>query len=172
MGSSIKGGGDMDFSKVIRERRSIRKFKKDLIPDSACQSLREALSLAPSANNKQPCIFVFVKDGDIRARIVGEACHQEGFLDAPLIVVACCPRGGEFDCAIAVDHLILAATNEGLGSCWVGWIERQAIRQVLDIPDDIDIPVIVPIGYAAESPGARPRKGFRELFREDAFKRS
>ena len=128
---SVFGGDDVEFSKVIRERRSIRKFRKDPIPDAACQSLREALRLAPSGNNKQPCSFVFVSDQDMRGRIVGEACHQEGFLDAPLIVVACCRRGAGFDCAIAVDHMILAATNEGLGSCWVGWIERDAIREVL-----------------------------------------
>ncbi|MGA2974295.1 MAG: nitroreductase family protein [Spirochaetia bacterium] len=161
----------MDFSKVIRKRRSIRKFRKDPIPDSACNRLREALSLAPSANNKQPCSFTFVKDQDLRARIVGKACHQEGFLDAPLIVVACCQRGADFDCAIAVDHLILAATNEGLGSCWVGWIERDAIREILGIPADIEIPVIVPIGYAAEIPDAQTRKPLRELIQEDVFKR-
>jgi nitroreductase len=134
--------------------------------------LREALSLAPSANNKQPCSFAFVRNHDVRAQIVGKACHQEGFLDAPLIVVPCCQRGAEFDCAIALDHLILAATNEGLGSCWVGWIERDAIREILGIPDDIDIPVIVPIGYAAESPGARPRKALSELIQEDAFEQA
>ena len=152
----------MDFLKVIRQRRSIREFSTGTIPDSACDSLREALSLAPSANNRQPCSFIFVKDPDVRARIVGQACHQEGFLNAPLIVVACCQRGADFDCAIAVDHLILAATNEGLGSCWVGWIERDTIREILGIPGDIDIPVIVPLGYAAESPAARrPRRGGR-----------
>jgi nitroreductase len=159
----------MDFSQVIRERRSIRKFRKDPIPDSAFQRLREALSLAPSANNNQPCRFAFVRDQDIRARIVGKACHQDELLDAPLIVVAGCPRGAEFDCAIAMDHLILAAMNEGLGSCWVGWIERDEIRKIFGIPPEIEIPVIVPIGYAAESPDARSRKPLRELIQEDAF---
>ena len=79
--------------------------------------------------------------------------------------------GAEFDCAIAMDHLILAATNEGLGSCWVGWIERDAIREILGIPADIEIPVIVPIGYAAEIPDAQTRKALSELIQEDAFKR-
>jgi nitroreductase len=162
----------MEFWKVIQERRSIREFRKDPIPDSAVHCLCEALRLAPSANNKQPCSFVFVRDPEKRARIVGKACHQEGFLNAPLIVVACCRRGTEFDCAIALDHMILAAANEGLGSCWVGWIERDPLREILGIPDDTDIPVIVPIGYAAESPVARSRKGLGELIHEDVFRQA
>jgi nitroreductase len=162
----------MEFSQVIRQRRSIRRFRTDPIPESACDHLREALSLAPSANNKQPCSFIFVKDPEIRARIVRKACHQERFVDAPLIVVACCPKGAEFDCAIAVDHLILAATNEGLGSCWVGWIERDALREILGVPGTIETPVIVPMGYAAESPDPRPRKALSDLVHEDAFPRT
>ncbi len=142
----------MEFWNVIRERRSVRAFRGDPIPDAADQRLREALRLAPSANNAQPCRFVFVRDPAVRARIVAEACHQEGFRDAPLIVVACCKRGTEFDCAIAIDHLVLMATSEGLGSCWVGWIERDTIREIVGVPADMEIPVIVPIGYPAEHP--------------------
>lgn len=159
----------MDFNKVIQARRSIRQYKTDAIPEAVFPRLIEALSLAPSGNNGQPCTFIFVRDPAVKARLVHEGCHQEGFVDAPLIVVACCKPDHELDCAIAIDHLILAATNEGLGTCWVGWIERDRIRAVLGIPEDIAVPIVIPVGYAAENPDARPRKPVSELIRHDAY---
>lgn len=160
----------MDFTDVVKARRSIRKFKTEPIPEAALPKLYEALSAAPSGNNGQPCSFVFVRDPALRAQIVNRGCHQESFLNAPLIVVASCRKDREFDCAIAVDHLILAAANEGLGSCWVGWIERDAIREIVGIPKEMEIPVIIPIGYADEKPAARPRKPLAELIHTDTYK--
>ena len=160
----------MDFSNVIKARRSIRQYKTDSIPEDVYPRLHAALSLAPSGSNGQPCNFIFVKDPETRELLVTNGCHQNGFLNAPLIVVACCKEGREFDCAIAVDHLILAATNEGLGTCWVGWIQREEIRKLLGIPQDIEIPVIIPIGYADESPAPRARKPLNELIQVDAFR--
>lgn len=155
----------MDLRDAMNARRSIRQYKTDPIPEEVFPRLMEALSLAPSANNGQPCHFLFVRDAKVREQVVKKACHQEGFLNAPLIVVACCKKGREFDCAIAVENLVLAATAEGLGSCWVGWIEREEMRKILGIPEEMDIPVVIPIGYAAERPDARPRKPLVELVR-------
>lgn len=85
--------------------------------------------------------------------------------------MACCRRGAELDCAIALDHMILAATNEGLGTCWVGWIERDVIHGILGIPPEVEVPVIVPVGYAAENPRQKPRKVLDELVGDDVFRR-
>jgi nitroreductase len=159
----------MEFTKVIETRRSIREYRTTPIPEDVFLRLHRALSAAPSANNGQPCTFIFVRDPKVRERLVREGCHQEGFLNAPCIVVACCRPDHEFDCAIAVDHLILAATNEGLGTCWVGWIDREAIRALLNIPEHVAVPVVIPLGYAAEGPEARPRKPMSELICTDAY---
>jgi nitroreductase len=159
----------MEFNQVIESRRSIRKFKESSIPDKVLDKLYGALNLAPSANNNQPYRFIFVKDAEIRKQIVTIACHQPSLLDAPLIVVACCDQGKGFDVAIAVDHLILAATDEGLGTCWIGWIEREEIKKILGIPDNIEVHVIIPIGFANESPEARPRKPLSNLIMFDKY---
>ena len=160
----------MELNQVIQTRRSIRKYKQEPIPEAVFHKLYNSLSLAPSANNMQPCKFIFVKDPEIRKQIVNKGCHQPSLLDAPLIVVACCNHGTSFDAAIAVDHLILAATDSGLGTCWVGWIEREEIKKILGIPDNMDVPIIIPIGYAAESPEARSRKPVNELIMSDLYK--
>lgn len=162
----------MEFSKVIEARRSIRQYKTDPIPEDVFPRLHRALNLAPSGNNGQPYTFIFVRDKDIKERLVREGCHQEGFLNAPLIVVPCCRPDHEFDCAIALDHLVLAAANEGLGTCWVGWINRDAIRALLDIPEHVAVPVVIPVGYPAESPDARPRKPIEEIVCKDGYHRS
>ena len=86
-----------------------------------------------------------------------------------MLMVACCDKGYAFDVAIAVDHMILAATDEGLGSCWVGWFEREPVHRLLGIPDTMEIPILVPLGYGDTNPAARPRKKLDELIARDAY---
>ncbi len=159
----------MEFTKVIALRRSVRKYKGEPVPEEKLEKLMEALQLAPSGNNRQPCKFFFVTDKDLRHRIAAEACHQEFIFDAPVLMVACCEQGFSFDAAIAVDHMILAAVNEGLGTCWVGWFERDAIREILQIPSDMDVPILVPMGFADEVPEAKERKPLEELIRHNTY---
>jgi len=159
----------MEFSQVISARRAIRKYKRDQVPEEKLVKLYEALRTAPSGNNRQPYRFIFVEDEAIRRRIVQEACHQQFLLDAPVLMFAVCEKGRAFDTAIAVDHMILAATDEGLGTCWVGWFERDAVRKILNIPEELEIPILVPIGYADEKPEARPRKSLDELISIDQY---
>lgn len=159
----------MEFSNVIRVRRSIRKFKSDVISEEKIEKLREAIRIAPTGSNNQPFKFIFVTNPAIRKELVEKACHQPDFAQAPLIIVPCCENGAAFDAAIAVDHLILAATDAGLGSCWVGWLEREEIKLLLNIPQDREVPVIIPIGYADESPDARSRKSLNEIILENTY---
>jgi nitroreductase len=65
--------------------------------------------------------------------------------------------------------MILAATEEGLGTCWVGWFEREPVRRILGIPESKEVPILVPIGYPDESPEARSRKPLEELIMVDAY---
>jgi len=161
----------MDFTDVIKARRSIRKYKRDPIPEDVYQRLYESLSLAPTGGNQQPYHFIFVNDEKTRWKIVSDGCHQEYFFDAPLLVVACCEPGKEFDVAIAMDHLILAATNEGLGTCWAGGgIVMEEFRKILGVPQKMHTPIFTPVGYPAESPDAKPRKPLNKLISIDAYK--
>lgn len=155
----------MEFTKVIQTRRSVRKYKKDAIGEETLQKLYEALQIAPSGNNSQNYQFIFVKDEAIRHELVTRACHQEFLLDAPVLVVATCRLGYAFDVAIAIDHMVLAAVNEGLGACWIGWFERDTVKDILHLPADIDVPILVPLGYYDENPPARPRKPLEQLIK-------
>jgi nitroreductase len=159
-----KGRSDtMEFTDVITKRRAIRNFKQDVIPEEKLQKLYKALQAAPTGNNRQPFKFFFIKDVALRQKIVTQACHQDFLSQPPVLMVACCEKGDSFNVAIAVDHMILAATNEGLGTCWVGWFEKEPVARLLNIPAGMDIPILVPIGYANENPAAKPRKPISEI---------
>jgi nitroreductase len=155
----------MDFTKVMKARRSVRKYKADPIPDAVLNRLYEALQAAPTANNTQDFQFIFVKDAAKRRELVTKACHQDFLLEPPVIVVATCGKGRAFDVAIAIDHMVLAAVNEGLGTCWIGWYEAGAVREALGLPADLEVPILVPLGYPDENPQARPRKPIEQLIK-------
>ena len=159
----------INFTDVIKKRRSIRKYKDTDIPDESRRKLYRAAQLAPSGNNKQTSRFIFVDDEETRKEIVEKACHQDFLLQAPILMVACCEQDRSFNTAIAVDHLILAATNEGLGTCWVGWFDEQVIKDILGIPASLEVPIIVPIGYPAEDPEPRPRKELSDLIMNNKY---
>jgi nitroreductase len=153
----------VNFTDVIQTRRAIRKYKKDVVSEEKLQKLFEAIRLAPSGNNHQPYKFLFVKDETKRKEIVSKACHQEFLYDAPVLMIACCEKGRSFDAAIAVENMVLAATNEGLGTCWVGWFERDVVSQILAIPEGMEPCILVAIGYADEVPESKERKSIEEL---------
>jgi nitroreductase len=159
----------MEFRDVIAARRSIRKYKNRPVGQAKLRRLQEALRMAPSGANRQDYAFIFVTDPQKRAQIASEAGHQEFLGQSPVLMVAVCPPGAEFNAAIAVDHMVLAATDEGLGTCWVGWFERGPVRRILGIPEGKEVPILITIGYADEQPEARPRKPLSKLIMKDAY---
>lgn len=159
----------MEFRDVIAKRRSVRAYKARAVSQRSLRRLHRALQIAPSGANRQDYRFVFVTDERKRQRIAAQAGHQEFLAQAPVIMVAVCEPGGEFNVAIAVDHMILAATDLGLGTCWIGWFERPPVRKILGIPKSKAVPIMVTIGHAAEEPKARRRKPLTELIALDAY---
>lgn len=153
----------MELNDVIFSRRAIRKYKPDPIPEEKLQKLYKALQAAPTANNSQPFKFIFIKDAELRHKLVAQACHQDYLTQPPVIMAAVCKEGTAFDAAIAVDHMSLVATAEGLGTCWVGWYEKDVVKKLLSIPAGQDIAILMPIGYPDENPAPRPRKPVSEL---------
>jgi len=108
----------MDFMQVLRKRRSIRKYKPDAVPDKILEQILEAARLSPSGKNIQPYHFVVVKDHETKIKIDPNVAH------APVIIVGFVdPTKGRCsvsDGILAFEHIILAAVNFGLGSCWKG----------------------------------------------------
>lgn len=142
-------------------RRSIRKYKSDPVEKGKLERILEAGRLSPSAVNKQPWHFIVVRDPSVRESLRA-SYGQSWFVNAPLIIVVCADpssawvrRDGEefwkVDAAIALQNMILCATEEGLGTCWIGAFSEEPARRVLKIPEKIRIAAMTPLGYADES---------------------
>lgn len=165
----------MDFTEVIRRRYSVRAYKPDPIEDDKLQQVLEAARLAPTAVNKQPFQFVVIHTAGRKAELK-RIYYQDWFVQAPLIICACgIPAQGwvsqegknstDIDVAIAMDHLILAATNLGLGTCWVASFDTAAAREILRLPDGVEPVAFTPLGYPADRPGPKERKPLSQLVR-------
>ena len=159
----------MELRDILATRRSIRKYSKRAVSERKLRRLYQALQLAPSGGNKQTYAFIFVRDAEKRRQIAQQAGHQGFLADAPILMAAVCEPGGGFNVAIAVDHMVLAATDEGLGTCWVGWFEREPVKRILGVPDSKEVPILVTIGHPAEKPGPRARKSLDELIMQDVY---
>ena len=171
----------MDFYEVIKKRKSVRKYKSDPIPEEVVNKILEAGRIAPSAKNIQPWRFIVVKNPDIKKK-VAEACRGQLWIaDADLILVGCILEkiawgrmggymsSGPVDLGIALDHMILAAANEGLGTCWIGAFVEQDVKDILQVPEDVKVMALTPIGYPAEEPKDRGRKDQKEIVSYDKY---
>ena len=151
----------MDVLTAIKTRRSVRSYSSRPIPDDVMERMKQALRYAPSACNFQPWKFVLVTDAELR-RKVAKAAHDQLFMaEAPVTVVGCgLPdqaykgMGGygnstDVDVAIALAHLTLAAVAEGLGTCWIGAFDEEAVKRLLDVPPKVKVVALTPLGYAA-----------------------
>ena len=157
---------ELEFAEVVRLRRSIRRYKTDLIPETVLEKVLDAARLAPSGGNRQPCHFIVVKDPE-RKKKMGVA---DWAWAAPIIIVGCTEATGQTDIAIAFEHLVLAATDLGLGTCWMGrWGTDAEIKKALSIPDNIRVLAVTPLGYPAESPVSKPRKPLSQLVHVERF---
>ena len=171
---------------VIAHRVSCRAYKPDPVPQAHLMRVLEAARLAPSACNKQPWRFVVVRDANLRRRIVEEGflpgISMDWALDAPVHIVLGMQisfithrLGGSIsgvdypwlDTGIAGEHLVLAATELGLGTCWIGWIRPRTMAKIVGWPRSVKPAVVITVGYpldtgAATAPVAR-RKALDEL---------
>jgi nitroreductase len=164
----------MEFYDVIKTRRSVRRFLKRAVPEDALERVLEAARMAPSGGDRQPWRFVVVKEEQKKKRIA-RACYSQDFIaEAPAVLVCCaikCSSGyepwhdeaGRRDTVIATDHLILAARNEGLGTCWVGAVHDKQVKKIVNVPDDVDVVMVVPIGYPASKTAFREPTGRKKL---------
>jgi len=167
----------MEFMEVVRNRRSIRKYRQEKIPDERLANILEATRLAPSGSNRQAWKFIVVREREKKAKLA-EACNKQLWVGDADIIVVCCwlPMPGidemrlRRDVTIATEHLVLAAANEGLGSCWIGAFNADSVRSILGIPQDVGINSLVPIGYPAEQPRQRMFKSVEEIVCYEAFK--
>lgn len=166
----------MDFYEVIKNRRSIRAYKTDPVEDDKLIRILNAARVAPSAANRQPLSFIVVKDDKTKQKLK-DAYSQKWFFTAPIIICACAlpdmawkRNDGksyvDVDVTIAMDHLILAASAEGLGTCWIAAFKPKVVKEVLNIPNNIEPLILTPLGYPESIPEPTYRKPLEEIIRE------
>jgi nitroreductase len=169
----------MEFSELITTRYSVRAYKPDPVEDDKLQQVLEAARLAPTANNQQPFQLIVIHTAGREAEL-SRIYHRRWFVQAPLVICACGIPGqswvrrdgrnyNDVDVAIAMDHLVLAAANIGLGTCWIAAFDAGAAREVLGLPDGVEPIAFTPLGYPADQPGSKKRKVLSDLVRYERW---
>jgi nitroreductase len=163
----------MEFEQLIRMRWSVRAYKRDPIPDEVFAKVLEAARLAPTAANRQAFrILVIPTPG--REQDLKRIYARPWFTQAPVVIAVCALTDRcwvradgksycDVDAAIVMDHLILAAADLGLGSCWVGAFDAGAARQVLKLPESVEPIAFTPLGYSDERPVEKKRRPVEAL---------
>lgn len=155
----------MEFRKVIEKRRSIRKYKDTPVSRENIMAILEAARIAPSASHRQPWHFIVVEDGET----IKKLAKQEWAATAPAMIVgladqAASPNWCINDMGIAFEHMVLAATDLGLGTCWMGQSNREElVKDLLGVPDNFKIVALMTLGEADETPSPKVRKSLDEI---------
>lgn len=197
----------MDFNEVIKQRRSIRKFKNEPVPDNLIRELIDAGRLAPSGLNVQPWRYIVVKSKEIREKIA-QAISSSHAANSPILIICCIDmltfsalpvrinelkEAGAFsgtnrensdfkdflenknidknllrinsalNAAISIDHILLKATDLGLGSCWLGVFDESKIKEFTGLDERYYVTAVLAVGYPDQSPPPRPRLSIDEI---------
>lgn len=150
----------MSFSSLVKKRRSIRGYADTPVSFDTLKKLFETARFAPSACNLQPWHFIVIRD-EVNRNKLSSVYPKPWFISAPVIIAACCDHSvswkrnekrdfGEIDVAIALDHLTLAAAEEGLGTCWIGAFNFEEATLQLGLPEHITPVAFTPLGYPLE----------------------
>jgi len=167
----------MKLDQIIKQRRSTRSFDSRPVKGQDLISIIEAARLAPSACNSQTWRFVTVTNRDIIHKICHEAMRpvipNRWLEQAPLLIVGCSQldiianrigRGitgieyYQIDLGIAMEHMVLKATELGLGTCWIGWFKEDSVKEILEIPKRVKVSAMLAVGYPKDTPSKKTKR--------------
>jgi nitroreductase len=163
----------MEFADLIQKRYSVRNYQTKPVEDDKLNKVLEAARLAPTAHNFQPFKLIVVKTRGNEENLK-RIYDRKFFVEAPIVICACTlleegwtrddgKNYAEVDTTIAMDHLILAATELGLGTCWIGKFDLKAAREVLNVPENVLPLVFTPLGYPNDTPRTKQRKSMDDI---------
>lgn len=169
----------MEFLDVVKQRYSARAYKSDPVEEEKLQQILEAARLAPTAANLQPFRLIVIHTAGREADL-WRIYRREWFVQAPLVICACAVTDeawsrmdgkpyADVDVSIALDHLVLAATSLGLGTCWIAAFDPVAAREVLGLPTGVEPIAFTPLGYPADRLRPKSRKPLSELVRYEQW---
>jgi nitroreductase len=165
---------------LLQGRRSIREYHPDLVPDEMVNQILQAGQWAPSASHRQPWAFIVVRDPGIREQVAADAAYSvvrwAHVGKAPLLIVMCGHRKSPVyrqflheDIGLAGGQMMLQAKALGLGTCWIGGLDRKAMTGTLKVPDEWEIVGLLTVGFPAEEPRAPRRKPLADMVHYDVF---
>ncbi len=171
----------MDFEKVLYQRRTIRRFKKESIQLDVLKKLIDLARLAPASANIQSLNYIIVKDTAMRAKLFplarwaahlpkGERTPKEGERPMAYIIVLSnteIKKNAQYDIGAAVENILLGAVNAGLGGCWMGSIDRDKIRELFNIPEKFEITHLISLGFPAEESKLEPFQGSFKYWKDE-----
>jgi nitroreductase len=171
----------MQVFEAVRKRRSVRRFKQDAIPLETLRKLVDAARVAPSAANLQPLRYIIVTNPDLRRELF-PALRWAGYIapdgDPPpgeeptayvvvLVNEDVARADYQLDAGAAIENLILTALEEGIGSCWLGAIDRERIRGILEVSGDFQVESVIALGYPNEQPVMEAMKDSVEYWKDE-----
>ncbi len=179
----------MDLMDAIKGRRSIRKYKPDLVPEEALQTVMEAVRWAPSWANTQCWEVIVVKDPKVKSELSTALPKGNPALssmtEAPLVLVLCGKKGisgyykgqpvtekGDwlmFDTGLAMENLCLAAHTLGLGTVVIGMFDHRKAAEILGVPQNVEVVAMTPLGYPASEGPAPRRKEIAEFVHYEKY---
>ena len=173
----------MKTIECIYGRRSVRKYKNDSISKSDITEVLNAAIQAPSAGNVQDWEFLIIQKTEVKKQLQGAALGQEFVSEAPIIIVVCSDldriknaygeRGKNLysiqDTAAAIQNLMLAACDKGIGTCWVGAFSEENVKKILDLPANIRPVAMITMGYPNDISNKSKRKNLDSVIHWDKW---
>jgi nitroreductase len=163
----------MDVLSAIRQRSSIRAYRATDIEEDKLKMILEAARLSPSASNRQEWKFIIVKNKETKKKLAKAAFGQSFIAEAPIVIVACgtepksmmaCGQPAyTVDVSIACAFMILQACELGLGTCWIGAFKENETKKILDVPEQVRVVAMTPVGYPNELPSDKSRKNLNQI---------
>lgn len=163
----------MDFLNLYISRHSVRDYRTDMVEEEKLNKILEAGRMAPTAANRQP-FRIYAVHTKGREDDLKKIYNREWFVKAPVVICVCAiPEAAwirsdgknyaDVDCAIVMDHMILAATELGLGTCWIGAFNSTAAKEVLNMERGVEPVVFTPLGYPVQHESKKVRKNLQDL---------
>ena len=170
----------MDVLDVIRIRYAVREYQEKPVEEEKLLRILEAARLAPSARNIQEWRFVVVTRPELRKSLAEAAYNQNFLAEAPVVIVCCSiindyimrcgQKANAIDLAIAIDHMSLQAVAEGLGTCWIGSFYPEKVRDLFQIPGEVEVIELLTLGYPVQKMFInKPRLPLTRIFAENKW---
>jgi nitroreductase len=164
----------------LKGRRSIRRCRPDPVPEEMIEQLLQAGRWAPSASNRQPWTFIVIRDEKVLQQVAQHAAFY--FIrfahvgEVPLLIALCGNAGSRIyrqflheDIGLAGAQIMLQAKALGLGTCWIGGLDREALAGILRLPDHMEVVGLLTVGFPAEDPEPTERKPLEEIVHYDVY---